>query len=128
MIIDSDILIDASRNQAAAIEFLIHSNNLETLNISVISYLELQAGARNNAELQRIEKFLSRFVVIAIDSDISHRAVALMRQYRLSHGLALPDALIAATALEEGETLATCNLRDFSFILGLQIVSPNSSI
>ncbi|MCW1967891.1 MAG: type II toxin-antitoxin system VapC family toxin [Anaerolineae bacterium] len=126
MMIDSDILIDESRNQSAAIEFLIHSNNSETLNISVISYLELQAGARNKAELQRIEKFLSRFVMIPLDSDISHRAISLMQQYRLSHGLALPDALIAATALEEGETLATYNLRDFSFMIGLRIVSPNS--
>lgn len=34
MIIDSDILINASRNQAEAIDFLINSNDLETLIIS----------------------------------------------------------------------------------------------
>ena len=124
MIIDSDILINASRNQAEAIDFLINSNDSETLNISVISYLELQAGTRNKVELQRIEKFLSRFVMIAIDNDISYRAVALIQQYQLSHGLALPDAFIATTALEENEILATNNLRVFTCISGLRIIAP----
>jgi len=103
---------------------LIQSSNAETLYVSVISYLELQGGARDKVELRRVEKFLSRFVLITFSDAVSRRAITLMQQYRLSHGLALPDALIAATALENDETLATSNVRDFEFISGLQTISP----
>lgn len=124
MIVDSDVLIDASRGDDAIVEFLIQSGNLETLYVSVISYLELQAGARDKIELRRIEKFLSRFALLTIDDAISRHAMKLMREYRLSNGLALPDALIAATALESGEILATRNAKHFGRINGIRTVSP----
>lgn len=94
MIIDSDVLINASRSNINAVDFLISSGNTETLYVSVISYLELQTGARDKAEL------------------------------RLSHGLALPDAIIAATALESQEILATSNTKDFVFISGPRLIAP----
>ena len=124
MIVDSDVLIDASRGDDAIVDFLIQSGNLETLYVSVISYLELQAGARDKIELRRIEKFLSRFALLTIDDAISRHAMKLMREYRLSIGLALPDALIAATALESGEILATRNAKHFASIKGIRAVSP----
>jgi len=40
----------------------------------------------------------------------------LLRQYRLSHGLLIPDALIASTALSLNVDLATKNQRDYRFI------------
>lgn len=124
MIVDSDVLIDASRGDDAIVDFLIQSGNLETLFVRVISYLELQAGARDKIELRRIEKFLSRFALLTIDDAISRHAMKLMREYRLSIGLALPDALIAATALESGEILATRNAKHFASIKGIRTVSP----
>lgn len=124
MIVDSDVLIDASRGDGAIVDFLIQSGNDETLYISVISYLELQAGARDKTELRRIEKFLSRFALLTIDDAICRHAMALMREYRLSQGLALPDALIAATALESGETLATRNAKHFASISGIRTINP----
>ncbi len=39
--------------------------------------------------------------------------MALLRRYRLSHGLLLADALIAATALVEGMPLVSKNQRDY---------------
>jgi len=123
MIVDSDVLINASREQSDAIDFLIRSGESEILRVSVISYLELQAGARNKQELRRIEKFLNRFELITIDEAISLRSISLMQQYRLSHGVTLPDALIAATALERTELLATGNSRDFAFIEGLTLAA-----
>jgi hypothetical protein len=47
-----------------------------------------------------------------------------MRRYRLSHGLLLPDALIAATAIEYDVTLYTKNVRHFQMIPGLAVVRP----
>lgn len=47
-----------------------------------------------------------------------------MDSYFLSHGLLIPDALIAATAVEEGLTLFTRNLRHFQMIPGLTAIAP----
>jgi predicted nucleic acid-binding protein len=48
-------------------------------------------------------------------------ALDLLRQYRLSHGLLIPDALIAATAIATNLPLVTKNQRDYRFISGLQL-------
>jgi predicted nucleic acid-binding protein len=79
---NSDILIDASRGETAAIDFLIQSGRQETLSISVISYMEMLVGTRNRAELRRVEKFLNRFVLLTISEAISLKAIELMREYR----------------------------------------------
>jgi hypothetical protein len=51
----------------------------------------------------------------------SQRAVALLHDYALAHGLRIPDALIAAIALEGDYTLVTSNVRHFRFIPGLRL-------
>lgn len=56
-----------------------------------------------------------------MDPTVSHEAVNLVRQYRLSHGLLIADALIAATCLVNAIPLLTKNQRDFRFITGLQL-------
>jgi hypothetical protein len=49
-----------------------------------------------------------------VDERIACRAGELGRRYRRSHpGLALADLLIAATALELAQPLATLNVRHF---------------
>jgi predicted nucleic acid-binding protein len=46
----------------------------------------------------------------------------LMKLYAISHGLRIPDALIAATAMEENLTLVTANIKHFSFIKDLSLL------
>jgi predicted nucleic acid-binding protein len=55
---------------------------------------------------------------------IEWRAHQLMNSFFLSHGLLIPDALIAATALELGLTLCTKNIRHFQMIEGLEVSRP----
>lgn len=50
---------------------------------------------------------------------ISGRALELLQQYRLSHGLLIADALIAATALSLNCPLASKNYRYYRFIAKL---------
>jgi predicted nucleic acid-binding protein len=56
-------------------------------------------------------KFLADFVLIDISVPISKRAFQLMLQFNMSHGLVIPDAFIAATAMEENLQLVTSNIR-----------------
>lgn len=51
------------------------------------------------------------------DDQVTERAGRLRRAYAIR----LPDALIAATALEHRLTLVTRNARDFSVIKGLRL-------
>ena len=60
--------------------------------------------------------------MLPISGPASRKAVALMRRYRLSHGLLIPDALIAATAIAEGVPLVTKNQRDYRFVETLDLL------
>ena len=121
MLIDSDILIDAARKDAKAVGFLDTAIRTTNAEISVVSHMELVVGCRNRRELEALDKFMARFTVVALTLGISRQAVELLRKYRISHGLLIPDALIAATAMLESVPLATRNLRDFAFIDGLEL-------
>lgn len=121
-IIDTDILIDAGRGHQEALTCLQRLEQQPSLAVSVVTQMELIVGCRNKTELHDLEIFLRRFQVLQITDQISDRAVGLLQQYRLSHGLLIADALIAATALEYGEPFITKNQRDFRFIVGLNLL------
>lgn len=123
MLIDTDILIDAGRSINDAVSFLQRTELTDQLLISTITQMELIVGARNKNELRVLEKFLKRFTIVKVNQSISDTAVDLVRQYRLSHGLLIPDAFIAATAIIINEPLATKNRRDYQFITGLTLSS-----
>jgi predicted nucleic acid-binding protein len=65
---------------------------------------------------------LQRFQLLRLNEQACDQAVELLRQYRLSHGLLIPDAMIAATAMTQGYPLISKNQRDFRFIGGLQLL------
>ncbi len=122
VLIDTDILIDAGRGIQQALDCLDNYEAQGTLAISVITELELIVGCQNKRELQKLEKFLRRFEIKMLNGQASNITVDLIKQYRLSHGLLIPDALIAATAITFQLPLLTKNQRDFRFIRGLQLL------
>jgi predicted nucleic acid-binding protein len=115
-IVDTDILIDVGRGISEAIAYLEELETNSQLAISAVTQMELTVGCRNKTELQDLEKFLSRFQLLKIGEAISDQAVALLRQYRLSHGLLIADALIAATAMVGDYPFVSKNQRDYRFI------------
>lgn len=84
--------------------------------------MELFVGCRNKVELMYVERFLQSFHLIKITDQISDAAADLLKQYRLSHGLLIPDALIAATALTFNAPLISKNQRDYRFIANLTLL------
>jgi predicted nucleic acid-binding protein len=123
ILVDSDILIDYSRHDDTAANWLDEKSAETDLAISVITEMELIYGSRNKFHLSALRKLLLRFEVLHINEEVSLRASALVGKYSLSHRLALPDALIAATALEFQIGLATINRRDFRSIEDLQLIN-----
>ncbi len=128
-IVDTDILIDAGQAVREAIECLADIERQSALAISVMTQMELVVGCRNKTEQRHIERFLHRFQVLKLTEQVSDTAVGLLRQYRLSHGLAIPDALIAATAIALNQPFISKNQRGYHFIDGLQLLPyPRPSV
>ena len=92
--------------------------------IDTTIYIECIQGSKSNQEKRVIEKYLTRFPLLPITPGSSGKAIELIRSYSNSYGLLLPDALIAATALENDLTIVTYNIDDFKFIGGLKTLKP----
>ena len=91
----------------------------------MITCLELLAGTRTQRETNDLDLTLSGYRAIPPNEDTTRRGYYLMKTYARSHGLDPFDALIAATALEEGLTLATRNRKHFQMIDDLKLDVPN---
>ena len=126
VMIDTDVLIDAGRGVHEATTSLQLLENDACLFVSVITQMELLVGCRNKMELNALESFIARFQILTLSESISKKAVNLLKNYRLSHGILIPDALIAATALYHGFCIVSKNQRDYRFIEGLRLLNyPN---
>lgn len=122
VIVDSDILIDFSRGAVFAAEWLNETESGATLAVSSITEMELMVGARNKAHLSELKRFLRRFQILHLNEQISALSIKLIEKFTLSHGLLVPDALIAATAMSLDCQFASKNQRDFRFIDDLRLI------
>ncbi len=120
MIFDTDILIWYWRGNEKAAAFV---DAAESRSVSVVSYMELVRGARDRGELRGIKMFLQDhdFHSLPLTENIGHRAAIYMEEYGLRMALGVPDALIAATAVESKRVLATGNKKRLSPIKDLEI-------
>ena len=129
IIVDTDILIDAGRGISEVISCLEQIDQSISPAVSVVTQMEMIIGCLNNKELLALEKCLERFEIIKIEEQISDKALELLKNYRLSHGLLIADALIAATAIITGNQFVTKNQRDYKFIKDLQLLPyPTPSV
>ena len=120
VLVDTDVLIWHLRGYAQATRRL---DQLGSLTLSAVSYLEVLQGMRNKAELAAVKKMLERraATLLPISEAITQRAIALMESLTLSHGLQMGDALIAASALVHQLPLLTGNVKHFAAVEGLQV-------
>ncbi len=109
---------------AATKSTLEKSIELSNVVLSAVTKMELMLGATNKIDMTRITKKLSRFNIALINNEITLQAFDLLENYRLSHGLSLPDSIIAATALIADLELFTYNSKDFKFISRIQLHLP----
>ena len=120
-LVDTDILIDFFRKNEPAIDYL---DSLGDWSLSVITGLELIAGAKDKREVAEIDNVLVIYNAIQVIPEISQLAYNLMKTYSKANGLDPCDALIAATAIYEGLKLSTKNEKHFRNIEALEIESP----
>jgi predicted nucleic acid-binding protein len=120
VIFDTDVLIWVFRHDRPATEFV---NAEKQRAASIVTLMELLAGAKSKTELMITRQFFIDLEIrlIPVDEPISYTAARLIEDHCLGDGLDIPDALIAATARENGETLATGNVRHFRGIPNLSL-------
>ena len=126
VLIDTDILIDVGHNISDAVSCLQQIEMQASPVISIITQMEMTVGCRDKSELRSLDRFLSRFAMVKVDERTSDIAADLLRRYKLSHGLLIADAFIAASALSRNIPFVTKNQRDFRFVAGLNLLPyPN---
>lgn len=118
---DTCVLIDYLRGKIE-VQQKLEQDRDSGLGMSSVTYMELMVGAFDKREVDIIKKAFSDFEIIEISESISVKARKLIENYTKSHGLLIPDALIAATALELDIALYTTNIKDFRFIPNLVLV------
>ena len=121
--IDSDVMVDFTRGNAKAADYL-DSLGDDCL-LSAITALELIAGARNQREVTDLDVLISAYEQIPPTDDVTRRAYYLMKTHAKSAGLGTLDALIAATAIENGLTLVSKNRKHFHMIGELSLEAPD---
>jgi hypothetical protein len=90
--------------------------------INTIVYIELTQGSIKKRQRDLIEPHLSTLTYFPLTPAISKKAIELIDKYSASKGLFLPDALVAATAIEHDLKLVTFNVKDFKFIKDIRLI------
>ena len=112
VLVDSDILIDHLRGHRRFVR------GKDTVHVSAITRAELFSGRASEERV--IRRLLEAMADLPVDAAVAERAGRIRR----TTAVRLPDALIAATAIEHGLVLLTRNERDFAGIRSLRIKSP----
>ena len=118
---DTCILIDYLRGNQEVQKKLLYDRQYG-LGMSAITYMELMVGALNKHEISIIKKAFADIQIIEFSEYISAKSRMLIEQFSKSHGLLIPDAIIAATAMINKIPLYTANIKDFHFIPDLELI------
>jgi len=115
---DSNIIIYVTSGQYPELTSWFLDNAPSASAVSMVEVL----GYHNLKSIEKaeLERFFSRLNVIYPAAEEFHQAIEL----RQRHAMSLGDALIAATALNHGLTLATHNKKDFGWIKSLEVIDP----
>ena len=117
---DTNILIEFYKTNPTVIRNL-QGIGPVNIGVSVITKAELFYGARDKAELAKIERHAALCHCYELNDAISALFIELMQRYSLSHKVSIPDMLIAATAISNDLELYTLNTKDFKFIPELSL-------
>jgi len=117
---DTDVLIWFLRGNKKASTVL---ESAPQRHLSIITYMELLQGARDKQETRVIKAFLSdaAFLTLPLTENIGHRASIYMEEYALKVDMCIADALIAATAVENGLTLCSANRKHYKPVNELEL-------
>lgn len=107
VLVDTDVFVDHLRGAREL------RPGRHRLHYSVVTRAELFAGT---SATELVATLLAPFRELPVDRAVAERAGRVVRE----SAVRLPDALIAATAIEHGLGLVTRNRKDFARIRGVR--------
>ena len=113
VVFDSNILIDALLGSPEATKEILRYPKAM---ISLVSWIEVMAGARKDADAASTRYFLSAFECVDLGAEIAEQAAVLRQDQKLK----LPDAVVLATARVHDAVLITRDT-DFPDTPGIRI-------
>ncbi len=121
ILLDTTVFVDLFRNFKPAVDFFGRIKHDEVL-FSAMTETELVAGKHCNDPdyKEKTLHFLNEFRKVIVENKVATLAGDLKRGY----GLAVPDAIIAASALITDSALITSNTQDFDKIKELKVQKP----
>ena len=117
--VDSSVLIDASRGRAEAVRFLDEAADQGEMWSVTPVRTEVRWGMWAE-EARVVERLLASIRWLDVTMGLADRAGDHGRRWGASHGLDVIDALVAAAAEELDARVATINIRDFPMFPDLQ--------
>ncbi|MBD2233839.1 type II toxin-antitoxin system VapC family toxin [Phormidium tenue] len=121
LIFDTNIFIYHFNNQLnESGENLLRTGLMGQGAYSVISRIEVLGFQQSKLEEARAKQLLSRLVELPLTSEVAERTIQLRKHFKIK----VPNAIIAATALEYSLQLITRNTADFSKIESLRLANP----
>ena len=87
---------------------------------SVITRIEVLGYKQSGLAESQAKQLLNQLVELSLTSAIADRTIAIRKGLRIK----VPDAIIAATALEYSLQLVSRNEEDFAQVQGLTLVNP----
>jgi predicted nucleic acid-binding protein len=93
----------------------------ENILMPSITVMELYRGMRNKEEMEKMAIKIKTYNILHFNEQASRKATELIYRFKLSHGLQIPDAIIAALCITYTLPLFTYNIKDFSFIPDLEL-------
>jgi predicted nucleic acid-binding protein len=118
IVLDTSVLIDVLRGDAAAVRFA--SSLKEVPACSEVTRVEVLRGLRTQ-ERRPAERLFATLRWIPLDEAVARQAGEFGRALRASHrSVSTADLIVAATAEMVGARLATMNVRDFPMFKGLR--------
>jgi tRNA(fMet)-specific endonuclease VapC len=117
---DTNVFIRLFHNDPIVVQEIQLIGNPNVLMPSVV-LMELLAGVQNKNDLQWLLARVKQRNIVHLNEAISQKAVEYLRDYRLSRGLSIPDALIGASAITNDVELYTYNLKHFNFLPGIRL-------
>lgn len=114
LLVDTSVIIDALRLRSGRKELLAQLlRDGHDLFTSAINVAEIYSGMRPNEE-ERTTLFLNALDCYEVDAKVGEHG-GRIRNFYAGKGrtIALPDAIVAAIAIERGCTLLTDNRKDF---------------
>lgn len=123
MLLDSNIIIYAVKPDYPQVRTFVKQHDVMASSISRTEVLGYHALGKTEAS--KLERLFELVAVHPVTESVIQRSVALRRRRK---GMKTVDAIIAATALEIGLSLATHDASDFDWIDKLDVVDPVSNI